>query len=155
MKGGGADSAFMNNVDEDVGPFATLSAARAFGCVVWAMLTGRAAFAGETVSDTIADVLDLEPAWDALPPDIPVNVQRLLRRCLESDPRRRPGDVSDAQVEPDDQFSPEVRLRARRSEQLHAVGRRQALSDQHVFHGPRNAGGRRARLGRRGTGPLI
>ena len=43
----------MNNVDEDVGPFATLSAARAFGCVVWAMLTGRAAFAGETVSDTM------------------------------------------------------------------------------------------------------
>jgi serine/threonine protein kinase len=94
----------MNNVDEDVGPFATLSAARAFGCVVWAMLTGRAAFAGETVSDTIADILDREPAWDALPPDIPVNVQRLLRRCLERDTRRRSGDVSDAQVEPDDQF---------------------------------------------------
>jgi hypothetical protein len=67
MKGGGVDSAFMNNVDEDVGPFATLSAARAIGCVVWAMLTGRAAFAGETVSDTIADILDREPPWDALP----------------------------------------------------------------------------------------
>ena len=43
----------------------------AFGCVLWEMLTGRAAFAGDTVSDTIAAILDREPAWDTLPSDTP------------------------------------------------------------------------------------
>ena len=35
----------------------------AFGCVVYEMLTGRTAFAGETVSDTIAAILEREPDW--------------------------------------------------------------------------------------------
>ena len=39
----------------------------AFGCVLYEMLTGRAAFAGETISDTIAAILEREPEWDALP----------------------------------------------------------------------------------------
>jgi eukaryotic-like serine/threonine-protein kinase len=74
----------------------------AFGCVVWAMLTGRAAFAGDNVSDTIAAILDREPAWDTLPPETPAHVRRLLRRCLEKDPKRRLRDVGDAQLELDD-----------------------------------------------------
>ena len=40
----------------------------AFGCVLYEMLTGRVAFKGGTVSDTIAAVLGSEPEWDALPP---------------------------------------------------------------------------------------
>src|SRR5207249_11645424 len=36
-----------------------------FGCVLYEMLTGRAAFSGETVSDTIAAILDREPDWKA------------------------------------------------------------------------------------------
>jgi serine/threonine protein kinase len=74
----------------------------AFGCVVWAMLTGRAAFAGDTVSDTIAAILDREPAWHTLPAETPANVRRLLRRCLEKDPRRRLRDIGDARLEFDD-----------------------------------------------------
>jgi eukaryotic-like serine/threonine-protein kinase len=35
----------------------------AFGCVVYEMLTGRIAFAGQTVSDTIAAILEREPDW--------------------------------------------------------------------------------------------
>ena len=35
----------------------------AFGCVLYEMLTGRIAFAGETVSDTIAAILEREPDW--------------------------------------------------------------------------------------------
>ncbi len=82
----------------------------AFGCVVWAMLTGRAAFAGDTVSDTIAAILEREPAWDTLPPDTPANVRRLLRRCLEKDPKRRLRDVGDAQLELDDDAPAQVSL---------------------------------------------
>ena len=55
----------------------------AFGCVLYEMLTGRAAFAGETVSDTIAAILEREPDWNALPQTTPATIRRLLQRCLE------------------------------------------------------------------------
>src|SRR5438067_4380882 len=61
----------------------------AFGCVLYEMLTGRAAFAGATVSDTIARILEREPDWTTLPAGTPDGVKRLLARCLEKDPRRR------------------------------------------------------------------
>ena len=41
----------------------------AFGAVVYEMLTGRRAFAGEDVSDTLARILMKEPDWTALPAD--------------------------------------------------------------------------------------
>ena len=67
----------------------------AFGCVLYEMLTGRLAFAGHTSSDTIVAVLDREPDWRALPDATPAHVRRLLRRCLEKDPRRRVRDIGD------------------------------------------------------------
>ena len=57
----------------------------AFGCVFYEMLTGRAAFAGDTVSDTIAAILDREPDWRLLPSGTPASLTRLLHRCLEKD----------------------------------------------------------------------
>ena len=56
----------------------------AFGCVLYEMLTGRRAFAGDDASDTIAAILRDEPDWSALssaPPAIVV----LLRHCLDKD----------------------------------------------------------------------
>ena len=35
-----------------------------FGCVLYEMLTGRAAFAGDTISDTIVSILEREPDWN-------------------------------------------------------------------------------------------
>ena len=52
------------------------------------MLTGQRAFDGETVSDTLAAVLRADIDWDALPPRTPPAIRRLLRRCLERDPKR-------------------------------------------------------------------
>ena len=43
----------------------------AFGCVLYEMLTGRAAFGSDTTSDTIAAILQSEPEWSALPAAIP------------------------------------------------------------------------------------
>src|SRR5260221_759776 len=66
----------------------------ALGCVLYEMLTGRRAFAGETPSDTIAAVLGREPDWTALPSRTPLHLRTLLRRCLQKDPDRRQGDLS-------------------------------------------------------------
>ncbi|MGH9861789.1 MAG: protein kinase domain-containing protein [Candidatus Acidiferrales bacterium] len=68
----------------------------AFGCVLYELLSGRQAFSGETVSDTIASVLKTEADWSALPAATPPSVRRLLRRCLEKDPKRRLRDIADA-----------------------------------------------------------
>ena len=73
-----------------------------FGCVLYEMLTGRPAATGTTVSDTIAAVLDGEPDWTALPATTPPIIQRLLRRCLEKDAKRRLKDVGDARLDIED-----------------------------------------------------
>jgi serine/threonine protein kinase len=54
----------------------------AFGVVLFEMLTGRRLFAGDTVSDTLADVLRREPDWSRLPAETPPSLRRLLERCL-------------------------------------------------------------------------
>jgi serine/threonine protein kinase len=64
----------------------------AFGCVLYEMLTGRKAFAGDDVSDTLASVLKSDPDYTGVPP----RVTKLLMKCLEKDPRRRLHDIGDA-----------------------------------------------------------
>ncbi len=71
----------------------------AFGCVLYELLTRRRAFAGDEVSDTLAFVLTKEPEWAALPPGTPAAVVRVLRRCLEKDPKRRLHDIADARLD--------------------------------------------------------
>jgi len=73
----------------------------AFGCVLYEMLTGRVAFAGETVSDTIGKILEREPDWSALPAATPPAIRRLLRRCLAKDPKQRLRDIGDVRIEID------------------------------------------------------
>ncbi len=70
-----------------------------FGCVLYELLTGRTAFGGATVSDHIAAILEREPDWSALPASAPAAIHRLLRRCLEKDPKRRLHDIADARFE--------------------------------------------------------
>ena len=78
----------------------------AFGTVLYEMLTGRKAFAGETVSDTLAAILMKEPDWTALPADTPASVRRVLRRCLDRDPRTRIHDIADGRLELDEPSIP-------------------------------------------------
>jgi serine/threonine-protein kinase len=68
----------------------------AFGCVLYEMLTGKRAFEGEDVSDTLAAVLRAEPDWTALPADLPPVIRTLVQRCLEKDRRQRIADISTA-----------------------------------------------------------
>ena len=74
----------------------------AFGCVLFEMLTGRRAFDGDGVTETLAAVLMKEPDWRALPAGLPRAIERLLRRCLHKDPRQRLQDIGDARLELDE-----------------------------------------------------
>ncbi len=74
----------------------------AFGCVLYQMLTGRRAFRGETLSDTIVAILEREAEWTVLPVGTPPAVRRLMQRCLEKDARRRLHDIADARIELED-----------------------------------------------------
>jgi len=80
----------------------------AFGCVLYEMLTGHLAFEGETISDTIAFVLQREPNWSELPGDLPVNIQVLLRRCLEKNAKDRLQHIGDGAVEIRETLNPPV-----------------------------------------------
>jgi Tol biopolymer transport system component len=73
----------------------------AFGCVLYEMLTGRAAFALDTVTDTLAAIIEREPDWTPLPATTPAGVRRVLLRCLEKDSKRRLRDIADARFELD------------------------------------------------------
>jgi serine/threonine protein kinase len=74
----------------------------AFGCVLYELLTGRAPFTGETLSDTIARILEREPEWRLLPAGTPAGIHRLLQRCLQKDPKQRLHDIADARIELDE-----------------------------------------------------
>ena len=70
----------------------------AFGCVVYELLTGRQAFPGSEVADTLVAVLSREPDWTALPTEAADKLAPLLRRCLVKDPRKRLRDVGEARI---------------------------------------------------------
>ena len=70
----------------------------AFGCVLYEMLTGRLAFAGGTVTDTLVAILEREPDWAALPEAVPAQVRAVLKRCLQKDPGQRLGDIAEART---------------------------------------------------------
>ena len=91
----------------------------AFGCVLYEMLAGRAAFSGPTTSDTLVAILDRHPDWTALPDATPAALHRLLRRCLQKEPSLRLRDVGDARLDIDD---------ARAEAQGRQVTRRRARS---------------------------
>ncbi len=68
----------------------------AFGCVLYEMLTGKRPFDGEDVSDTLANVLKIDPDWSLLPSEVPPAIRALLQGCLTKDRRRRVADISTA-----------------------------------------------------------
>jgi hypothetical protein len=70
----------------------------AFGCVLYEMLTGRRAFEGEDVSDTLAAVLRAEPEWSSVPDSLSPVVRQYLRRCLARDPSQRVRDIGDVRL---------------------------------------------------------
>ena len=70
-----------------------------FGIVLYEMLTGKRAFAGEDVSEVLAHILTSEPDWKALSGNVPPSVVKLLGRCLTKDRKNRLRDIGDARFE--------------------------------------------------------
>jgi len=77
----------------------------AFGVVLYEMLTGGALFSGDSVGDTLAAVLRADIDLDRLPAGTPSALRRLLRRCLERNPKNRLHDVADARLVIEDLLS--------------------------------------------------
>jgi len=69
------------------------------------MLTGKMAFSGETVTDTLAAVIKEEPDWSQLPAATPIRVRVLLQRCLQKDPKQRLQAIGDARISLDEVLS--------------------------------------------------
>jgi eukaryotic-like serine/threonine-protein kinase len=94
----------------------------AFGCVLYEMLTGKRAFEGDDVADTLANVLKSQPDWTALPDHTPGDLRRLLRRCTEKDRKRRLFDIGDARLDIEDELTgtaaPPIVRRISRRERL-------------------------------------
>ena len=74
----------------------------AFGCVLFEMLTGSRAFSGEDVTETLAAIMKSDPPMARLPADTPVEIHRLLTRCLQKDRRLRLQHIGDARLELED-----------------------------------------------------
>jgi Tol biopolymer transport system component len=74
----------------------------AFGCVLFEMLTGKRAFAGNDVSDTLAAILMREPDWAAMPSEVPQHIATVVKRCLQKDRKARIPEVSAARFLMDD-----------------------------------------------------
>jgi Tol biopolymer transport system component len=77
----------------------------AFGCVFYEMLTGKRAFSAGRLTDVLNPTVTAEPDWDALPPETPVPIRVLLRRCLQADVAQRLQHIGDARIEIQDSIA--------------------------------------------------
>jgi eukaryotic-like serine/threonine-protein kinase len=83
------------------------------GSVIYEMVTGRAAFEGETSSDVIAEILKVEPRSPAeLAPEVPPEVERIIGKALRKDRATRYQGVADLQIDLQD-FKKETEFQAK------------------------------------------
>jgi serine/threonine-protein kinase len=66
-----------------------------FGCCLYEALTGGLPFKGDTIADTVGNILKSDPDWSDIPESAPQEIRSLLRRCLEKDARKRFSSASD------------------------------------------------------------
>ena len=71
----------------------------AFGCVLYEMLTGKAAFQGEDVTEILAAVVKSGVNLDLLPASIHPRVREVIVRCLQKEQKQRYPEISQAHYE--------------------------------------------------------
>src|SRR4029077_3105396 len=77
----------------------------AFGCVLYELLSGRAAYEGDDITEILAAVVRAEPDWNRLPESTPHSISLLLRRCLRKNRHQRLQDATDVRIEIEDALS--------------------------------------------------
>ncbi len=92
----------------------------AFGCLLFETLTRRQTFAGDTLTEVMAAVLERSPDWGSLPATVPENVKCLLRRCLTKDRHSRLRDIGDARLELEETLSGQVGTAATKAVRMRA-----------------------------------
>ena len=70
----------------------------AFGAVLFEMLTGSRAFAGDGISEVFASVLAREPNLTAVPDSVPARVRQVLKACFQKEPKQRVHDIADVRL---------------------------------------------------------
>ena len=80
----------------------------AFGCILFEMLTGERAFPGDSFAEILAGVLTADVRYESLSTETPDAIRRLLRRCLDRDPRRRLRSVADGLIQLEDDLERET-----------------------------------------------
>jgi Tol biopolymer transport system component len=83
-----------------------------FGCILFETLTAKRVFDGSTVTETLAAILEREPAWSALPAETPTALRVLLKRCLRKDAAKRLRDIGDVRLELEDLMMAPQEVRA-------------------------------------------
>jgi eukaryotic-like serine/threonine-protein kinase len=71
----------------------------AFGCVLFEMLTGQAAFRGEDITEILASIVKNEANLDLLPSNIHPGMREVISRCLQKALKKRSQDIGDARYE--------------------------------------------------------
>jgi Tol biopolymer transport system component len=74
----------------------------ALGVVLFEMVAGRHLYEGETATETIAQIITQPPRLDLVPATTSAGVRRILRRCLQKDPRQRYQSAGDVRIEIDE-----------------------------------------------------
>ncbi len=93
-----------------------------FGVVLWEMLTGHRLFHGETLSHTLAEVLNGTIDFNKLPPTTPSTIRELMKRCLDRDVKTRLRDIGEARFQLQQYLSnPAVTLRGVSEQSLPAA----------------------------------
>jgi len=70
-----------------------------FGTILYELLTGKRAFQGETITETLAKILEGEPDWKIVPQSVPTRIQELIEDCLEKAPDKRLRDIGNARIQ--------------------------------------------------------
>ncbi len=83
-------AAYMSPEQAEGKPVDVRSDVFSFGSVFYEMLTGRRAFAGDSLISTLSAILRADPkSLGRFGPGVPAEIERILRRCMEKDRERR------------------------------------------------------------------
>ncbi len=71
----------------------------AFGCILFEMLSGQAAFQGEDIGEILASAIKGDLKLDVLPSNTSHRVRGIIGRCLQKELRKRYQDIGDVRYE--------------------------------------------------------